>query len=148
VIILIVPVVQGIGIDITTSPATNVLMSSLSFKRAKMGLAMNDTTRQLGISLGVALSDELMNTIYWSGVSELGSMNSITNDAQDQIYKRFQNAHTMTFQLNAELVESIIRVSRQAFADRIAGGFHRWQNYDDDHSADYPDHLHVKTPDL
>lgn len=78
---------------------------------------MNDTTRLLGSILEVAVLGALINTIYWSGISQLCSMNGITNDVLEQIHNNIQNAHTVTLHLGRELVESIISVSSQAFVD-------------------------------
>jgi hypothetical protein len=53
--ILIVLAVQGIGIGFTMSPENNAVKSSVLRNCLGIGSALNDTTRQLGGSLGVAV---------------------------------------------------------------------------------------------
>lgn len=61
------------GMALVMTPATNMLMSSVPRNRSGMGSAMNDTTRELGASLGIALLGSLIANQYTSGVSETAS---------------------------------------------------------------------------
>ena len=47
-------IVLGAGLGLTTAPATESIMGSLSADKAGIGSAVNDTTRELGGTLGVA----------------------------------------------------------------------------------------------
>ena len=48
-------VVQALGMGITTAPSTGAIMRSLPLHKAGVGSAVNDTTRELGGALGVAV---------------------------------------------------------------------------------------------
>ena len=53
-------VVMAVGMALAMSPTTGLLMSAVPRERAGMGSAMNDTTRELGGSLGIAVLGSVM----------------------------------------------------------------------------------------
>lgn len=57
------------GMSLTMTPATNMLMSSIPRNRAGMGSAMNDTTRELGGALGIAVLGSLLSSVYSSKIA-------------------------------------------------------------------------------
>jgi len=61
-------VVMAIGMALAMSPTTGLLMSVVPRERAGMGSAMNDTTRELGGSLGIAVLGSVMASNYASHV--------------------------------------------------------------------------------
>lgn len=63
--------VMATGMGLAMSPTTDLLMSSVPRKNAGMGSAMNDTTRELGGSLGVAIFGSLLASKYVHGVQGL-----------------------------------------------------------------------------
>jgi hypothetical protein len=54
--------------SITAAPATSEIMTSVPLSKAGVGSAVNDTTRELGGALGIALLGSIANTAYRSGV--------------------------------------------------------------------------------
>src|SRR5213079_2468447 len=69
-----VRLVYGIGMGITVSPVTESIMGSLPPGRAGVGSAVNDTTRQTGGALGVAVIGSIFLFRY-HGV--IGSADSV-----------------------------------------------------------------------
>src|SRR5258708_39837883 len=61
----------SIGMGAAVSPATNVIMSSVPQEKAGVGSAVNDTTRELGGALGVAILGAVMFANYRAGVQHL-----------------------------------------------------------------------------
>ena len=57
-------VLLGGGLGLTTAPATESIMGSLSADKAGVGSAVNDTTRELGGTLGVAIVGSVFASIY------------------------------------------------------------------------------------
>jgi len=57
-------VLIGAGLGLTTAPATESIMGSLSADRAGIGSAVNDTTRELGGTLGVAIIGSVFSSVY------------------------------------------------------------------------------------
>ena len=56
--------IMAFGMGIAMSPTTDLLMSAVPREQAGMGSAMNDTTRELGGSLGVAVFGSLLASRY------------------------------------------------------------------------------------
>lgn len=54
----------GGGLGLTFSPATEAIMGSLSADKAGVGSAVNDTTRELGGTLGVAVAGSIFASVY------------------------------------------------------------------------------------
>ncbi|BBZ45695.1 MFS transporter [Mycobacterium parmense] len=54
----------GGGLGLTVSPATEAIMGSLPADKAGVGSAVNDTTRELGGTLGVAISGSIFASVY------------------------------------------------------------------------------------
>ena len=55
---------MGGGLGLVNAPATEAIMGSLSPDKAGVGSAVNDTTRELGGTLGVALVGSLFSSVY------------------------------------------------------------------------------------
>lgn len=62
--------VMMIGISAAMTPGTNILMSAVPRNRSGMGSAMNDTTRELGGALGVAVLGAILSAAYAANVHE------------------------------------------------------------------------------
>lgn len=58
------------GMALTMTPATTMMMSAVPRNRAGMGSAMNDTTRELGGALGVAVLGSVLGSVYSSKITE------------------------------------------------------------------------------
>jgi EmrB/QacA subfamily drug resistance transporter len=54
----------GAGLGMTTAPATESIMGSVDLDKAGVGSAVNDTTRELGGTLGVAVIGSVFSSIY------------------------------------------------------------------------------------
>lgn len=120
VYILLVQIILGSGIGFTISPATNSIMSSLPPGRAGIGSAMNDTTRQLGGALGVAVLGALMNGTYRSGVGALAGANGITAPLMEQIRSSIQGAHLAAASLGTNLANRVVQTSSQSFVNGMS----------------------------
>ena len=58
----------GAGMAITAAPATGQIMTSVPLAKAGVGSAVNDTSRELGGALGIALLGTIATTAYRSGI--------------------------------------------------------------------------------
>jgi EmrB/QacA subfamily drug resistance transporter len=61
---------MGAGMGLAGAPATESIMSSLPSERANIGSAVNDTTRELGGALGVAIVGSIMSSLYATQLSD------------------------------------------------------------------------------
>lgn len=57
-------VVMACGLGLTTSPATEAIMGALPIDKAGVGSAVNDTTRELGGTLGVAIVGSVFASLF------------------------------------------------------------------------------------
>ena len=62
--------VMMLGISLAMTPGTNILMASVPRNRSGMGSAMNDTTRELGGALGVAVLGAILSATYVDKIGE------------------------------------------------------------------------------
>jgi EmrB/QacA subfamily drug resistance transporter len=63
-------VVQALGMGWTTAPSTGAIMRSLPLHKAGVGSAVNDTSRELGGALGVAVLGSLVASNFRSSFSD------------------------------------------------------------------------------
>lgn len=61
------------GVGMTMPPATESIMGSLPREKAGVGSAVNDTTRQMGGALGVALIGSVVSAIYAGRVDKVAT---------------------------------------------------------------------------
>ena len=69
------------GIGLTMPPATESVMGSLPRDKAGVGSAVNDTTRQMGGAVGVALIGSVVSSIYSSRVSSAAARFGVSGSA-------------------------------------------------------------------
>ncbi len=62
-------VVYGLGMGLTSAPATESIMGAISAARAGVGSAVNDSTRLVGGTLGVAVIGSVYASVYGSRLS-------------------------------------------------------------------------------
>ncbi|MGI9080595.1 MAG: MFS transporter, partial [Acidimicrobiales bacterium] len=68
--VLLSLMILGAGMGFTMAPATESIMGSLPLGKAGVGSAVNDTTRQVGGALGVAILGSLVSSSYGTRVVE------------------------------------------------------------------------------
>ena len=80
--------VLGTGMGLTSAPATESIMGAVSEAKAGVGSAVNDTTRELGGTLGVAVIGSVFASLYaaaLSGPSTRGLPSAAVAEARDSI---------------------------------------------------------------
>jgi len=79
---------------------------------------MNDTTRQLGGALGVAVLGAVMNITYLGNISNLKTaLPQLTKPTLDLIGSSVQAAHEVAATLPAQAQRIVISTANQAFVD-------------------------------
>nr|WP_245659859.1 MFS transporter [Nocardia gamkensis] len=66
--VLVSMVLMGLGLAIVQGPATESIMSSVALDEAGAGSAVNDTTREAGGTLGVAVLGSIVASVYTTEV--------------------------------------------------------------------------------
>jgi len=105
---------------LTMAPATESIMGSLPPAKAGVGSAMNDTTRQMGGALGVAILGSVFAMVYRPGMAEqlsgLGLSSEQLSRAQDSVGGALQVAA----ELPAQAAQSITEISKTQFVDGMS----------------------------
>lgn len=67
--LLVAQVILAVGFGLAMTPATNAIVSSLPTAKQGVASAVNDTTREIGTALGIAIMGSLFNSGYRRGLS-------------------------------------------------------------------------------
>ncbi len=80
-------ILMGLGFAVVQGPATESIMGSVPLAEAGAGSAVNDTTREVGGALGVALLGSIMTSVYSHRVGDkiAGIPNQIMNPQQKDL---------------------------------------------------------------
>lgn len=111
--------VLALGMGLTMAPSTASIMSSLPQAKAGVGSAMNDTVRELGGALGVAVLGSLAASAYSSTVS------SVTTGLPPSVAADVSHSLGDTLRVAGEIgprAGEVIGVAQQGFVDGMARG--------------------------
>jgi len=116
---IVVRAIFGCGLALTATPATESIMGALPRDRAGVGSAVNDTTRQIGGALGVAVIGSLFAWRYQASLADLSALPTEAADAaQNSIGKAMQIAKT----LPAEQASSLLNAAKEAYVSGMRVG--------------------------
>jgi EmrB/QacA subfamily drug resistance transporter len=106
----------GVGLGLTSAPATESIMGSLPPSRAGVGSAINDTTRQTGGALGVAIIGSIFLAAYHHYADHARHLSRASAAAlHDSVGRTLELARVLPAKQAAALVE----LSRVAFVDAM-----------------------------
>jgi EmrB/QacA subfamily drug resistance transporter len=121
--VIIVTVLMGIGMGNVMSPATESIMGSLPREKAGVGSAMNDTTRQVGGSVGVAVLGSILASRYTPNIeSKLRGVlpPSLIATARDSVGRAVGVVSDPAHPVAPGVREQVISAAHQSFI----GGLH------------------------
>jgi len=114
--------ITSLGMGLTMSPATNSVMGSIPVSQSGIGSAMNNTTRQVGAALGVAILGSILNATYLARINSVSWSAQLPAEAMEAIRNSIQGAHIVAQQVPVpQLAQMIIDQSNEAFT---AGSAH------------------------
>jgi EmrB/QacA subfamily drug resistance transporter len=99
-------VVAAMGMASTMAPATASIMSSLPLRKAGVGSAWNDTTRELGGALGVAVLGSIAGSAYTSRLADAvpdGLPRAVANVAETSVGAAVQVSQSLPAGLGTSL---------------------------------------------
>jgi hypothetical protein len=112
-------IVVSAGMAMAMSPATDSIMGAVPVNKAGVGSAMNDTTRELGGALGVAILGTVMNSAYLSKIDALiasPALQSAPAEALKAIESSIQGAHAVAASIPVpEVGTLIVTTANEAF---------------------------------
>jgi MFS transporter, DHA2 family, multidrug resistance protein len=125
--LLVAMATLSFGMGLVMAPATESIMGSLPPSKAGVGSAMNDTTRQMGGALGVAVIGSIFATSYRPGIasalSKIGAPSEVVAAAKDSV----GGAMAAAAKLPGELGRQVMADARTQFvhafgsASRVGG---------------------------
>lgn len=115
--IVVSMVLMAGGLGLVTSPATEAVMGALRPDQAGAGSAVNDTVREVGGTLGVAVVGSVMSTVYVAAVQDglAGLPEEVRATAQESVVAGLAVAARSGDPAAADIV-------RQAFVDGLSAG--------------------------
>jgi EmrB/QacA subfamily drug resistance transporter len=109
------------GLAFATGPATEAIMGALPLAKTGAGSAVNDTTREVGGTLGVAIIGSVLNSAYaghvLTALTRLGAPTAVAREAGQSVVAGLGTAEHFPPALQGAAAESV----RQAFTT----GLHR-----------------------
>src|SRR6185503_13663181 len=121
-VILVLAFVQGVGMANVMPPATESVMSALPREKAGVGSAVNNTIRQVGGALGIAILGSVLSAVYRGQMSD--SVAALPERVRDVASESISGAYGVAAQAGPAGA-GLIRSANDAFVTSMhwaAGG--------------------------
>jgi EmrB/QacA subfamily drug resistance transporter len=115
-------VLLGGGLGLTTAPATESIMGSLSADKAGVGSAVNDTTRELGGTLGVAIVGSVFASIYSSRLDSDSAVSALPAEVRETMERSMAAAQRVVSELPQGVMPDVREAVDTAFLDGMQIG--------------------------
>jgi EmrB/QacA subfamily drug resistance transporter len=115
----------AVGMAFVMAPATESIMGSLPLAKAGVGSAVNDTTRQVGGALGVAVIGSVLASIYGSQMRDFLAGKPVSNGTSSAIQESLGAAIAYGQQIKdqlPQLAHSLTVTAQDAFVDAFHAG--------------------------
>jgi len=113
--------VMAVGMGLTMAPATESVMGSLPRSKAGVGSAVNDTTRQVGGALGIAVVGSLVASTYAGGIDQVAARFGLRGGVLDRARSSLGGALEQSGALGPDAA-AFAAAARDAFVDGLAQG--------------------------
>lgn len=110
----------GGGLGLTSAPATEAIMGAVHDDKAGIGSAVNDATREVGGTLGVAVVGSVFASLYASPVAQ--AVGALPDETADVAGESFLAAVTVAGQLPDGPAQALRAAAEQGFFDGLAAG--------------------------
>jgi len=104
----------GAGVGLSMSPSTTAITAALPDDKQGVASALNDTVRELGGAVGIALIGAILNSQYRSNISDTAE--TLPPEIAERVEEGIGGALASAPQLGPEANE-VIRAAQQAFVD-------------------------------
>ncbi len=105
------------GMSVTAAPATGSIMSAVPLAKAGVGSAVNDTTREVGGALGIAVFGTIANSAYRSGV-DFGGLD-LPAAAAEAAQESIGAATGVATRVGGQAGAAVIERAASAFTDAV-----------------------------
>ena len=118
--VLIAIVGLGLGLGLALAPATESIMGSVPPERAGVGSATNDTTREVGGALGVAVLGSVLNSVFRTHVQGSVVTRLLPPEAQAAAVRSVGEAKSVAATLGSRPGSVLARAADAAFVHAMA----------------------------
>lgn len=108
----------GAGMGLAGTPATTAITESLPPAKQGVASAVNDTGRELGSALGIAVLGSAINQTYRDGVGEVVA--GLPAEAAERVQSSIAFTQSPAIARFGEAGEAIVATAKQAFMDGIS----------------------------
>ena len=109
--------VMAVGIGLAGTPATDAIMGALPKDKFGVGSAVNDTTRELGGALGVAILGSAFASIYGSTIA--GAVTGLPADLASTAKDSLAGATSVAASLGAGPGDGLLGAAQTAFVEAM-----------------------------
>ncbi len=115
-------VLMASGMGLTMAPATDSVMGSLPLAKAGVGSAVNDTTRQVGGALGVAIVGSVLASTYGTQVRDFLTSAGAPEAAIEGATSSLGGAASVAAEVPATQGQALLSTANQAFVEGMHWG--------------------------
>jgi EmrB/QacA subfamily drug resistance transporter len=112
---------MSVGMGMTMAPSTESIMGSLPREKAGIGSALNDTTRQVGGALGVAVIGSVVSSAYAGKLDTVAARFGLEGDSLHQAQDSLSGALRVSPGLGADAAR-FAEEARATFVDAFSTG--------------------------
>jgi MFS family permease len=108
----------GTGSGLAMAPTTAMIMSAVPLNRAGMGSAVNDTAREVGGAMGIAVLGSILATRYRSGIEDV--VERLPAAIGDVVHRGVGQAIQVADATGGERGAALGQAARDSFVDAMA----------------------------
>jgi EmrB/QacA subfamily drug resistance transporter len=116
--IVAIILVGSLGMGLSMTPATDAILGALPADKFGVGSAVNDTTREVGSALGIAILGSVFSSAFAEHMTALVSL--LPAEAAHVVRDSFAGAAAVAAQIGGSQGEAILATARNAFVDSMA----------------------------
>ncbi|WP_032364650.1 MFS transporter [Rhodococcoides fascians] len=116
----------GLGLGLTSAPATEAIMGAVPLEKAGIGSGMNDATREVGGTLGVAIIGSVYASLYASSLSSSSTAQNLPGEVRSAVEESVGAAVIASGQLreagDSAAAQTVSTLANTAFLDGLTAG--------------------------
>jgi len=112
----------GIGLGLVSSPATEAIMGVVPAAKAGIGSAVNDATRELGGTLGVAIIGSVALSLYRDTLDRVQIPAAAAGPAHESIGGALQAARRVAESGHTDAALKLTAIAKDGYLDGMAAG--------------------------
>ena len=117
--VLLSMVVLAFGMGLTMAPATESIMGSLPPAQAGVGSAVNDTTREVGGALGVAVLGSVLSSVFGSRMVDVLDGGELPDEARHVAEHSVTGAVSVAHEIGGAPGAALAQAAKSAFVDGL-----------------------------